>query len=269
MEFLITVDLEGIHGVLGEGYKTLTQSFDYEVSKEGAILEINTVARALFDCGAKKVAVWDCHGGGKNLDFSLIDPRCIKVQHDKARGRFGFAKDHSFDGVIYLGYHAKEGTPKGILAHTFSSVGIQYCKLNGKAIGELTVDAYITHSYGMRSVLHGGDDVSCEEIESLCPGIVLTVTKYGKGRNEGVLRDRKEVLDELYSATVEGVKRGGAVPVAPFPEKASVEIRYTRAERAEEMMRRASSLGLRCSYGEDTHILICEIKEPWQIPELL
>ena len=268
MKYLITVDLEGIHGVLGEEYCALSEGPDYQDAIEGAILEINTVTRALFDCGAEKVAVWDCHGSGKNIDFSLLDERIVKVCHD-SRGRFGFAADHGFDAVIYLGYHAREGLAGGILAHTFSSKNIQYCKLNGVAIGELTVDAYATHDHGMASILHAGDDISCPEITELCPGIVTVITKYGKGRNKGVLRPREDVLAELYEATTRAVNGPMPRPVTPFPKDATVEIRYTRAERAEEMMTKAQCLGIPCQYGEDTHVLICRVNCAAQIPELL
>ena len=74
MEFIIACDLEGIHGVIGEAYKTLGESFDYQKAVEGAELEINTAAKALFDSGAEKVIVWDNHGGGGNVDFSSLIP---------------------------------------------------------------------------------------------------------------------------------------------------------------------------------------------------
>ena len=67
MEYLIAVDLEGIHGIVGEVNKTLTASKDYPDACYAAALEINAVARALFDSGATKVAVWDNHGGGNNI----------------------------------------------------------------------------------------------------------------------------------------------------------------------------------------------------------
>ena len=74
MEYLIAVDLEGIGGVVGEPYKTLTESRDYKISTENAAREINSAVKALFDNGATKVAVWDNHGGKNNLDFSKISP---------------------------------------------------------------------------------------------------------------------------------------------------------------------------------------------------
>ena len=49
MEYLIAVDLEGIHGVVGEAFKGLSPDMDdYKVAVKNAYLEINTIANTLF-----------------------------------------------------------------------------------------------------------------------------------------------------------------------------------------------------------------------------
>ena len=141
MEVMIACDLEGIHGVVGEPYQTLTDSFDYGKAVEGAILEINMAAKALFDSGATKVIVWDNHGKGKNIDFAALDSRVIRADTKGDLRRGDFAQAHDIRGVVFLGYHAREGAPCGVLAHTYSSKTLQYVKLNGDTIGELYVDS--------------------------------------------------------------------------------------------------------------------------------
>ena len=270
MNFLICVDLEGIHGIVGERYQTLTHSCDYAPACAGAVYEINTVARALFDKGAERVYVWDNHGGGNNIDTSLLDERIIPVSHKGYAYRGDFAKELSLFGVIFLGYHAKEGTPNGVLAHTFSSVGIQYVKLEGVAIGELFVDTRIFADLGVKALLHAGDDISIREMNEVCPDALTVVTKYGRGRNNALLREREEVLDDLYRTTCESLSLIGKDASLDFPTTpATLEVRYTRAERAEEMTRRAGELGIPVKYGEDTHTLFFEITSAKEIPCLL
>ena len=269
MNFLIACDLEGIHGVVGEPYKTLNQTPDYEKAKANAAREINTAAAALFDSGADKVYLWDNHGGGGNLDTSLLDKRIICVTHKDDRYRYDLVKGKDISGVIFLGYHAMEGTPNGVLAHTFSSVGIQYVKLNGKAIGELYTDTRICAYHGIKPLFHAGDDISVAEVKTICPFIETVVTKYGKGRNRAELRDAEAVLAEIY----EGVKKAVSVLNEPYgcdhPEKMHLEIRYTRAERSEEIIERASAEGVTATYGEDTHILHFDIDRINLIPKFL
>lgn len=72
--FFIGVDCEGVACVVGEPQKGLKDSINYPFAARQATLEADAAARALFDCGAKEVIVWDNHGNGVNLDYDLLDP---------------------------------------------------------------------------------------------------------------------------------------------------------------------------------------------------
>jgi D-amino peptidase len=270
MEYLIAVDLEGIHGIVGEVNKTLTASKDYPDACYAAALEINAVARALFDSGATKVAVWDNHGGGNNVDFSQVDGRCQRIDPKGDAFRYDFVKEHNFRAIIFLGYHAKEGTPRGVLAHTFSSVGIQYVKLNGGEIGELFVDSYISAYHGITPIFLAGDDVALREMQGICPGISTVTTKYGKRRNEAELRPRDEVLSEIYDTVLRTVSKELPSYDHAFPRGAHLEVRYTRAERADSVYDKVTAAGEIPIYrGSDTHTLHFTVERANQIPKLL
>ena len=102
MEFLIAVDLEGIHGVVGEAFCGLSADMpDYKTAVTNAHIEINAVASALFSCGAKKVVVWDNHGSGVNLKKEELDPRVILWQQIPSR-RMGFCKDFNFKAIFNI-----------------------------------------------------------------------------------------------------------------------------------------------------------------------
>ena len=151
-DYLIAADLEGIHGIVGEPYKSLYPDVaDYAKAIENAVKEINVAVKALFDAGAGRVAVWDNHGQGKNIDFSAIDARAVRVENPpmKRYERLSFAKNFAFAGIILLGYHSKEGSFNGVLAHTYSSAAIQYYKIGGKTMGEAEIDAYIAGELGI------------------------------------------------------------------------------------------------------------------------
>jgi D-amino peptidase len=269
MKFIIACDLEGIHGVVGEPMKTLTESFDYQAATEGAILEIDTAAKALFDCGASEVLVWDNHGANKNLDFSKFKQPITRVDGRSGTYRWDFIKDADVAGVIFLGYHAKEGTPNGVLAHTFSSKNIQYVKLNGQPIGELYADSRACAALGIKPMFHASDDVCVDEMQAICPWVETVVTKIGKGRNRAELRDREAVLNEIYKGVVRAFEHLSEPYSCDFPEKAHLEVRYTRAERTERIFEKAIEAGIPVVYGEDTHVLHFEITAPNQIPYLL
>ena len=172
-EYLIAVDLEGIGGVVGIPNETLSTAPDYEVAKENAIKEINAAAAALFDNGATRVAVWDNHGGGNNLDFSKMDPRTEKVEWRQYPYRMDFAKDYNFKGIIYLGYHSREGTFNGVLAHTYNSKAIQYVKIDSVPVGELEIDSYIAASHGIPPLFCASDKACVDQFSKSSPETVF------------------------------------------------------------------------------------------------
>lgn len=268
-EYLIAVDLEGIGGVVGLPYETLNGSPDYEVAKENAVREINAATSALFDNGATRVAVWDNHGGGGNLDFSKIDSRVDKIDSKKYPYRLDFAADHNFAGIIYLGYHAREGTFNGVLAHTYSSKNIQYAKVNGSPVGELEIDSYVAASHNIPPIFLASDKACVEQFAESSPDTVFVITKEGQGRNSAILRDEEDVLREIY----DGVVRAMNADIKPLSMSLplTLEVRYTRAEDSVKFYNIAKGdSGVTSSkYGDDTHTLIYEINQINRTPMLI
>ena len=264
--YLIAVDLEGVHGIVGTPFQPLSRGIceAYDKAVAAAEQEVNAAVQGLFESDAGTVAVWDNHGGGGNLRFDRLDPRILKIDPRTDTFRFDFLQNHCFDGILFLGYHAREGAPRGILAHSYSSTNIQYIRLNGEDVGELAVDSLICTEYGLPPVFIAGDDVCVAELGALAPGIRHVITKYGQGRNRGVLRPDAQVLEEIRTAVTDL----RACPVTPMSRPSLLEIRYTRAERAEAVWQKYHDI-YPLEWGRDTHTLLCRIEHPNQIPKLL
>lgn len=270
MEYLIAVDLEGIHGVVGEAYGKLSKDSPYHApAAEAAVYEINSAVKALFDNGATKVAVWDNHGGGGNIDFSKVDSRVIKIEPKGNKFRFDFVMEHNFSAILFLGYHAMEGTPAGVLAHTFNSTAIQYAKLNDKPIGELGIDSYICATHGIKPLFVASDLAGVTEMLNFCPTVHSVVTKYGIKRNQAELRERDDVVNAIYDTVCTAVKENRENTIPSFPKIAHLEVRYTRTEKAEEVYENITAEDIiPVCQGEDSHILHYEITKPQYIPKL-
>ena len=269
MEYLVAVDLEGIGGVVGSPNCTLTESFDYELAKENAVLEINMAVKALFDSGATKVSVWDNHGGGGNIDYSLVDSRADKITVPKGDYRFDFATSHNYVGVVYLGYHSREGTFSGVLAHTYNSKAVQYAKINGVEVGELEVDSYIAATHGIAPILLASDKACVEQFAKSSPETVIVTTKYGKGRNSATLRPEEDVLSDIYAGIKEALTK--KIPSLSIEAPVLLEVRYSRAERAEELYNAAKEdAGIEwVKYGNDTHTVIYKVTKLNRMPHFI
>ena len=209
MEYLIAVDLEGVNFVKGDAYVGLGKEVsDYKIAIEQAVLEINSAINALFDGGATKVVVWDNHGGGNNIDFSKIDARAEKQPIiAPCVNRFEFCKNYNFVGCVFIGYHSKEGSIDGVLAHTYNSSAIQYFKIGGKAYGEFEIDASIASEYGIKPLFASGDSVFIEQVKEFSPETETVITKTAISRNEAIFNDNKEVLSNVYNGVLKAIKK--------------------------------------------------------------
>ena len=257
--FLIACDLEGVNNVVGEEYKGLYRGCDeWEKARRQAALEINAVAEALFDTGAVRVDLWDNHGGGGNIDVCDLDRRVKLLEVDKERDRMYFAGD--YDCVIYIGYHAMEGTLGGVLAHTMNSAMNQYYKLNGRYIGEIDMDAYIAASHGVPSGLFIGGDIACLQARRAVPGIITVVTKREISRNEAEFRDNGELLAEIKQKAALAAKTQHGIGVLTYPSV--MEKSFKRTEDAAKHLARLTSLEIKAYYpdddilGKDAHTVV-------------
>ena len=254
MNYLIALDLEGVGGVVGVPYEGLgKESEEWKKARAQAILEVNTVARALFDTGADRVVLWDNHGGGGNLEYDKLDSRIEVVERVAPGRRQAFAKDIGFDAMYFLGYHAMEGTVGAVLAHTWSSKDIQYIKVNLKPVCEAELDGYYAAEWGYSPVFFAGDDKAIMQAKEVFPEIVTVLTKEALSRNSANLRDNDELLAEMYEAAK------AAATLRPAPKRlelpAVVEVRYTRMERAESRLKFLREKGIRSFYSTDAHTL--------------
>lgn len=253
---LIALDLEGVNNVKGVPYEALSKGTDeWQIAKVQGALEVNAAAVALFRAGAEKVALWDNHGGGNNVDPADLDPRIVLLKGEPGQPRMYFADD--YDCICYFGYHAMEGTLGGVLAHTMSSKTVQYYKLNGKYIGEIDMDAYIAASHSKPSVFFCAGNIACDQAKRAVPSIVTVTTKREISRNEAEFRDNAELFAEIGEKIVEAVKSEHGYKTLEFP--AVFEKSFKRVEDAAKYLTRLQSRNVDANYltdeilGKDAH----------------
>jgi D-amino peptidase len=175
MKILLMTDLEGVAGVKSFDDWCSPGDRNYETACHLLTEEVNAVVDGFFAGGAAYVQVADGHGHG-GIDIERLDPRV-----EYARGwpcGFPFNLDSSFDGVAWVGQHAKASTPYAHLAHT---QGFEYLDLsvNGVSIGELGQLALGAAELGVPAFFAAGDLALAEEAERLVPEIVTCAVKRG------------------------------------------------------------------------------------------
>ncbi len=237
MKFYIAVDCEGGACGVGSPGGSLNASPNLDYACLQITREANAAVEALFDLGAEQVIVWDNHSSGVNLTYDLLDERC-----DIALGQFPKrfpGLDSSFDGLLFIGYHAMDNTPDAVMCHTFSSDAIQWMKVNDREVGELAMDASIAGERGVPPIFVSSDDKGVAEATSFFPGITTVQTKQAFGWNAAISKHPKRVLREIYSGTQQAVQalKQAAPPLFRFPEPFEYEIRFKRIDSVEQALK--------------------------------
>lgn len=223
MKFMIAVDCDGPACVVGEPGKALSDSRDMVFAREQATREADAAARALFDAGAEKVVIWDNHGAGANLVFDRLDSRCEILLGTGFSRRFPLL-DETYAGVLMVGYHAMEGTPGGVLAHTYSPYAYREIRVNGIPVGEMAIDAAVAGELGVPLIFVSSDKKGCEEARRYMPWVETVETKIGYGRTCAWSKHPAGVADEIYAKVQSAVSRMETRECFRFKNPVTMEI---------------------------------------------
>jgi D-amino peptidase len=201
----------------------LGRSGDYCFAAEQATREADAAAKALFDSGAAKVVIWDNRGNGANLRFDRLDRRCEIVLGTGFKWRFPFI-DQSFAGVLMIGYHAMEGTPKAVLAHTYSHASYRSIHVNGIEVGEIAMDAAVAGEFGVPAIFLSSDDKGCKEGAGFMPWLETVTTKQGFGYNCAFSKHPVIVEEEIYAAVKRAVARVDTMKPFHFAKPITIDL---------------------------------------------
>ncbi|MEQ9375723.1 MAG: M55 family metallopeptidase [Imperialibacter sp.] len=203
VKLFISVDMEGIGGI---GTSKMTScGKDYDTGRKLMTDEVNAVVAAIFETGPATIVVNDSHGDMQNLLHTQLDPRVEYIQSNIKPLGMVQGLDGSFDGVIYIGYHAMAGTENGFLAHTGSG-SVKGLWINGTEVGEGGLNTFFAGAIGVPVILASGDKTFAEEIKKLIPGVRTVSTKEAIGSSAAKLLHPDVVKKELQAQTKAALK---------------------------------------------------------------
>jgi D-amino peptidase len=235
-KYMIGVDCEGVACVVGEPGVGLNKSRNVDFARRQATREADAAARALFETGAQRVIIWDNHANSLNLDYDALDRRC-EIALGKGFAHRWFGMDESFDGVLFIGYHAMGGTVDAPLCHSFSSAAYQWMKINGQMVGELAIDAAVAGTMGVPPIFIASDDKAVSEAKQFFPAIETVQTKVGYGQNAALSKHPQRVLEQIDAGVRQAVQRLDEHQVFQFETPLEYELRFQRLEQAEQRQR--------------------------------
>jgi D-amino peptidase len=169
--FMIT-DAEGVAGICRQDQ---TDPKDAELR---ALLtgEINAAVDGLYAGGADEVLVWDGHDGSQTLSALTIHPRA-KLIMGKLSVNMTF--DRKYTALVFVGQHARANSRGGVMAHSYSSLGIQNMIVNGHPVGEIETNAALAGYYGTPVLFLSGDADAVADLHAIVPDAVTAEVKEG------------------------------------------------------------------------------------------
>ena len=199
----ISVDMEGLAGVVTGSDVTATGP-DYAHFRDIMAGETNAAVAAAFDAGATGVVVRDSHGAKQNLRPSDVDPRA-RLLRGQGTGPKNMMEgiDETFQAVVFIGYHAKAGTPNAILEHTSNGNVIDFA-INGVSLPEGGYNALVAGLYKVPVVFASGDRALTEQLRALLGPIETVAVKEEIGGDASLGMSPQQAREAIGR----GVKRG-------------------------------------------------------------
>ena len=200
----ISVDMEGIGGVAAYSH-VMMHGPEYERARTWMTNEVNATIEGAASNGAARFCVNDSHGNMHNLYADELDPRAELIVGTAKPWSMGQGIDGGYDTCFFIGYHGMAGHPRAVLDHTYASRAIYECRLNGKPVGETTLNVYLAGYFDASVTLVSGDGATCREARSLVPSCVTVKTKDATGRFSAKMLHPQRVQELLQVAAAKAM----------------------------------------------------------------
>jgi D-amino peptidase len=169
--FLIT-DAEGVAGVCRQD-QTDPKSPEMRQLLTG---EINAAVEGFYAGGADEVIVWDGHDGSQTLSALTIHPKAKLVMGSLA---VTMTFERRYTAIGFVGQHARANRKGGVMAHSFSSLGIQTMLMNSQPVGEIETQAALAGAFDTPVIFLSGDQAAADDLHAIVPNAELAVVKEG------------------------------------------------------------------------------------------
>ena len=124
------------------------------------------------------------------------------------------------------------GTSRAVLEHTTNQTFVSV-SLNGSALGETGMNAYLAAYYQVPVSLVAGDSAAIEEAKRLLGDIETVTTKEGITRTAALCRNPEKVHAEIVSAAERALRKNVRAPQLAIPESLSLQVTFHRASHAD------------------------------------
>jgi len=213
LKVFISVDMEGVAGLI-HWDETREGGADYPLFRRIMTEETNAAITGALEAGATEIVVRDSHGSARNILPDLLRPEARLIREWNSPLSMMEGIDGSFDAVVFIGYHARAGTPDAVLKHTMS-LSLEDVILNGVRMPEGGWNAAIAGHFDVPVVFLSGDSAICRQIQEVIGPIETAAVKDGMGPAASMIHpaEAREMIRKGVAAALRNLK--GAKPYKP------------------------------------------------------
>lgn len=241
MKVLISADMEGTAGVVAWeqvippelAVRSRSAPSEYEWARRLMLAEVNAAIRGARAAGATEIIVNEAHDGMRNIRPDELDPDAWLISGSRKPLAMMAGLDETVDAVIFTGYHARAGTPNGVLAHTWTG-WVRDVRFGDVSVGEYGLNAAVAGHYGVPVVMVAGDEQAVRQTQELLgKAVVGVIVKYGLGMTSARHLHPVRACAAIEEAARLGVSRAKQIqpyrPAYPMP----VTVTLDNAEAAD------------------------------------
>lgn len=228
----ISVDMEGISALVNSPQLGAGQ-FDYERGRRLMTAEVNAAIEGCLSGGAGEIVVSDSHGNAQNLIPEELNEKAWLIRSFPRPLLQMEGIDSSFDGVIFIGYHAREGTPDANLSHTIWGTKFNEIKLNGQPVSEAVFNAAVAGHFKVPVIMVTGDQHVVKEALEIFGQVEIVTTKESIGFLSAKSRHPRLVCAEIREKAEKAVRRISQVKPYVIKTPVGLEISFKSIYDAE------------------------------------
>ena len=219
MKVFICADMEGATGVVhrmdileegGPHYAAGCRMLTGDIN--AAILGAEEVAKDLGE--ELEVVVSEGHAHMRNVLIEQLHPAAALIRGPATRENKPLCQiaglDSSFDMAFFIGFHARAGTPKGLLCHTWAGAIVHEITLQGRVAGETLINAAICGDQGVPVALVTGGDDLCREARADLGAVEVAQVKRSMGWNIAACLPPQATGPIIRQAAVRAARRARA-----------------------------------------------------------
>jgi D-amino peptidase len=217
---LVITDAEGVAGICRQEQVEPTNP-ELQKLLTG---EVNAAVRGFLSAGADEVVVWDGHDGSRTLSAATLEPRARLVI-----GSLGPALllDRGFAAVAFVGQHARANRERAVMAHSYSSLGIQRILVNRREAGEIETRAALAGAFGVSVIFLSGDQAAADDLRAIVPEAETAVVKEGLGYYTCLSLSAEKAQELIEEKAALALAKAGQVRPYRLEGPVAIEVEYT------------------------------------------